>query len=231
MISSTDPHPDIDAVFFDVGGVILSSPFEAFAAYEDRMGLPRDAIRTINSTDPDTNAWARFERSELNPEQFVVAFESEARTFGWNVDGHDVLRCLDGAPRPAMVQAVARIHERFATALLTNNVVGMAASLSGAAPSGAHQSGGETVGPLRDVLAHIDVIVESSVVGVRKPDPAFYEIACERVGVSPDRVVFLDDLGINLKPARAMGMTTIKVIDPRAALTELSSLLGLELAS
>ena len=74
-----------------------------------------------------------------------------------------------------------------------------------------------------------DEIIESSVVGVRKPEPRFYEIACERLGVDPSECVFLDDLGINLKPARAMGMQTIKVVDPDVALAELETIVGISL--
>lgn len=217
MSDQTDPHPDIDAVFFDVGGVILSSPFEAFSAYEERAGLPRDAIRTINSTNPRDNAWARLERNECTLEEFVMAFEAEGRALGFAVDARAVLACLDGEIRPAMLRALATIHGRFTTALLTNNVVGMAAS-------GLADASG-----FADVLAHVDVVVESSIVGVRKPEVAFYELACVAAATTPRRVVFLDDLGVNLKPARAMGMRTIKVVDPDEALDELAVLLGIDL--
>lgn len=201
-----------DAVFFDFGGVILSSPFEAFAVYEQRVGLPPDAVRAINATNPDTNAWARFERNEFGVDEFVAAFEHEARELGFEVNGAEVLACLAGDLRPEMVDVVRRCSASFTTALLTNNVVSMDAS------------------PFGDVLAMFDVIVESSVVGVRKPQPEFYELACERAGVAPNRVVFLDDLGVNLKPAKAMGMTTIKVgVDYHAAIDELETTLGIPL--
>lgn len=206
-------------MFFDFGGVILSSPFEAFSAYEQRAGLPRDAIRTVNATDPDHNAWARFERNELDVSAFVAAFEAEARALGHELDGWAVLACLEGELRPPMVEALRRIHGPFRTALLTNNVVTMSAA--GLV---------DRAGPFAEVLAHFDVVVESSRVGVRKPEPAFYELACTLAEVTPDRVVFLDDLGVNLKPARAMGMRTIKVVDPMDALAELGELLGLDLA-
>ena len=210
-----------DAVFFDFGGVILSSPFEAFTVYEQRVGLPPDAVRTVNSTNPDDNAWARFERSELTVDQFLQAFESEAIALGYDIKGAEVLACLDGELRPNMVEVVRRCAESFTTALLTNNVVSMqAADLDDAT--------GERAG-FAEVLSYFDVIVESSRSGVRKPQPRFYEIACELAGVAPDRVVFLDDLGVNLKPARAMGMATIKVGDPEIAIDELESLIGIPL--
>ena len=215
---ATDRHPEIDAVFFDFGGVILSSPFDAFAAYEERAGLPRDAVRTVNATNSDRNAWARFERNEIGLDEFVATFEAEALGLGFDIDGREVLGCLDSELREVMVSAVRHVHRHFTTALLTNNVVTMAPAQKG-----------EVGGPFDAVLAEFDVIVESSRVGVRKPEPAFYELACELANVAADRVVFLDDLGVNLKAARAMGMRTIKVGDPVTALTELGELLGLRL--
>jgi len=182
----------ISAVFFDFGGVILSSPFDAFASYEQRSGLPSGFLRMVNAKDPDLNAWAQLERNEISMEQFVQAFEQEASSAGHDVDARAVLGCLAGELRPTMVEAVRRCRAAHRVALF-------------------------------------DEIIESSVVGVRKPDPRFYELACERVGVAASEVVFLDDLGINLKPARAMGMTTIKVGDPVVALEELERLLGFEL--
>jgi len=199
----------ISAVFFDFGGVILSSPFDAFASYEQRSGLPAGFLRSVNSTNPDTNAWAQLERSELSLGDFVVAFEAEAWSLGHRVDGTEVLACLRGELRPEMVECVKRCAAGFTTVLVTNNFI-----------SGASVDRG-----VHDVLALFDHVVESSVVGVRKPDEAFYRIACELAGVEPSEVVFLDDLGVNLKPAKAMGMTTIKVTDPAAAIAELDHIL------
>ncbi len=208
----------ITAALFDFGGVILSSPFEAFNAYETEVGLPRDTIRTINSTNPDVNAWARFERGELNPAGFVEVFEVEAAALGHTVDAQRVLDSLKGYVRPEMVEAVRRCGERLKTAMLTNNFRDPAGGSS-------HDPKSE----LGAIVAMFDEVVESSVVGVRKPEPRFYEIACERLGVAPHECVFLDDLGINLKPAKAMGMTTIKVVDPAVALAELESAVGFPL--
>ncbi len=204
------------AVLFDFGGVILSSPFDAFAAYERRAGLPTDTIRTINATDPDRNAWARLERNECTLDEFVDAFESEAAALGHRVDGRAVLACLEGELRPRMVEAVRRCRDHAATALLTNNIV----------TGSPHWSSG---GSFADLLPLFDVVVESSAVGCRKPEPRFYELALEQLDVDASDAIFLDDLGINLKPARAMGMTTIKVGDPDVALEELESLLGVTL--
>lgn len=205
------------AVLFDFGGVILSSPFEAFAAYERRAGVPEGFLRSVNATDPDTNAWARLERSELSLDDFVVAFEAEAEALGQRVDGAEVLECLRGEVRPEMVTALRRCRGAgLATALCTNNFLTGTADWS---------SGGS----FHDLVDLFDAVVESSQVGVRKPEPRFYEIALERLGVTAAESVFLDDLGVNLKPARMMGMATIKVVDPAAAIDELESLLGIDL--
>lgn len=208
----------IRAAFFDFGGVILSSPFEAFNAFEERSGLPRDFIRTINSTNADTNAWARFERNEVAFDAFCDLFEAECREQGEDVAARDLMPLLLGEIRPAMVEAVRRCREHLITACLTNNWV-------------SHDDReADRVQPGRDVvLSLFDHIVESSKVGVRKPDPHFYEIACEAAEVEPSEVVFLDDLGVNLKPARAMGMTTIKVDNPDVALRELEPVVGFSL--
>jgi len=204
----------VKAVMFDFGGVLTTSPFEAFARYEANHSLPSGFLRSVNATDPDTNAWARLERGALTIEQFGDAFAVESRALGHEVDGRDVLGLLAGDLRPTMVEAVRRCRAHFRTALLTNNF-----SLDDGSAPPAH----------RAVLDHFDVVVESSRVGVRKPDPRFYEMACEALDIGPADAVFLDDLGINLKPARQMGMITIKVTDPDRALVELETHTGLTL--
>lgn len=207
------------AVLFDLGGVVLTSPFEEFERYERAAGLPTGAVRRINSTDPDTNAWARLERGEIDVDVFVGSFESEGAALGLEVDGRAVLACLRGSVRPAVRRAVERCAEQFVTALLTNNFV----SWDSLAGTGADDA------EVREVLALFDHVVESSVVGVRKPETRFYELALDRVGVAAHEAVFLDDLGVNLRPAREMGMRTIKVVDPDDAVAELSEVLGVPL--
>lgn len=204
----------IRAVLFDFGGVILASPFDAFARYEAEAGLPEGFIRRVNTVEPDTNAWARLERGELTLDEFIVCFEGEAAALGHAVDGRQVLECLAGEVRPEMVEAVRRCHEHLKTACLTNNHIAFAEL-----PGGGHP----------EILEHFDAVIESSTAGVRKPDARFYEIACETLDVEPTECVFLDDLGINLKPARAMGMTTIKVTDPSQAIADLEATVGFPL--
>ncbi len=209
----------IRAVLFDFGGVVTTSPFEAFARYEEANGLPVGLIRTINSTNPDDNAWAKLERSEVDPAGFAQLFEAEALALGHQLSGAAVLDLLAGDLRPEMVEAIRRIKASpLKLACLTNNF-----------RQGSH--GREPVGGEPEVKSLFDHMIESAVIGIRKPEPDFYRRALEIVGVEAAEAVFLDDLGINLKPARAMGMTTIKVVDPDQALTELEQATGLDLRS
>jgi putative hydrolase of the HAD superfamily len=207
----------IRAVLWDFGGVILSSPFEAFSRYEVAHGLPTDFIRGVNATDPHTNAWARLERSELTPAEFDAAFADESERLGHRVPGAHVLGLLSGDVRPEMVTALDRVREAgYRTACLTNNI------------SGEHSSA-ERADTISAIMARFDAVVESSKVGVRKPEPRFYEIACELIDVEPAQCVFLDDLGINLKPAAAMGMRTIKVLGAAQAIDDLEAILSIPL--
>lgn len=211
-----------DAVLFDFGGVILTSPFDAFAEYERRNGLPTDLIRTINSTNPDDNAWALFERGDVDVDGFVTLFEAEAAALGHTVEGRVILDLIKGQVRPEMVEALRRVKAAgYRTACLTNNFRG--------SRDDADVAGGTGRADVDEVMAMFDHVVESSRVGVRKPELGFYEIALELVQAPADRCVFLDDLGINLKPAKAMGMQTIKVVDPDVALEELEAIVGIAL--
>jgi len=211
----------IKAVFWDFGGVLTTSPFEAFNRFEQENHLPPNFIRMVNAANPDTNAWARLERSEISLEEFDREFERETAVAGHAIRGDSVLELLSGDLRPEMVEALRRCRQKFRTACLTNNIKGMN-------KTDIKRLGRRAAG-IQAVMNIFDFVVESSKIGFRKPDPRFYEIACDIVKVTPEQVVFLDDLGINLKPARAMGMATIKVTDPRQAIAELESLLGLAL--
>jgi putative hydrolase of the HAD superfamily len=204
----------IRAIMFDFGGVISSSPFDSFARLEVEQGLPPGFIRTVNSTNPDDNAWAKLERGDVDVDTFGALWSAEARALGHEVDGRQVLEMLAGEIRPQMVAAIRTCSSSYKTACLTNNFARAEAVVSEEVAS---------------IYALFDAVLESRVLGVRKPDPRFYELACDRLGVSPEECVFLDDLGVNLKPARALGMHTIKVTDPERALDELGGLVGLAL--
>jgi putative hydrolase of the HAD superfamily len=215
----TQGRSTVTAVVFDLGGVLTESPMTAFTAYEREAGLPDGVIRQLNSTDPDTNAWARFERNELDVAGFSAAFEAEAAALGHRLDAARVLAALRGELRPSMVAAVGTLRDAgLPLALLSNNVAPM-----------------ERTGPVGALLDLFDTVVESSVEGVRKPEPEIYRRTLTRLSEAVGRPIeatdcaYLDDLGINLKPARALGFSTIKVVDPDAALAELSALVGFPL--
>ena len=212
----------IEAILWDFGGVFTTSPFEAFARFEKARGLPKDFIRTINSTNPDANAWARFESSVTDADGFDDEFRKEAEALGHSVRGKDVLDLLSGDFRPRMIAALAECKKHYKVGCITNNM-----KKAGDGPAMATSD--DRAEQAAKVMAMFDVIIESSVEGVRKPQPRIYEIACEGLGVVPERAVFLDDLGINLKPARAMGMTTIKVVTVEQAIGELAAATGLVL--
>ena len=208
----------IKAVFWDFGGVITSSPFDSFNIFEESQDLPKDIIRTINSTNPDNNAWAKLERSEIDQEEFDSLFEFESQEFGFSIRGKEVLTLLKGQFRPEMVKALRKIKNKLVQGCLTNNIQSndnQEIQKENTSISRAHQ----------EVMGLFDFVFESSKENVRKPDPRFYELACDRGKVKPSEVIFLDDLGINLKPARVLGMQTIKVVKADLALRELQNLI------
>jgi putative hydrolase of the HAD superfamily len=209
----------LEAVIWDFGGVFTTSPFEAFNRFEAARGLPRDLIRGINATNPDNNAWARFERAEIDADGFDTAFLAESTALGHPVRGAEVLPLLSGDVRPAMVEALDLCKRRFKVGCITNNMAqghgaGMQATREGAART-------------REIMARFDHVIESSKAGVRKPDPRIYQMMCDRLGLAPKACVYLDDLGVNCKPAAALGMTAIKVVSEAQALADLARVTGL----
>ncbi len=213
---------NFEAVIFDFGGVITASPFEAFNRLEAERGLPRDFVRTVNTRNPDSNAWALFERAAIDAAAFNELFAAEAKAAGHELDGASVLAVLSGSIRPAMVTALDRLKDAgYRLACITNNV-----------PAG-HGAGMARSGDAKDayeqVFARFEHVIESSKAGVRKPDPRIYQMMCDQLGLGPDVCIYLDDLGINCKPAAQLGMAAIKVTSGEQALADLGALLGLDL--
>jgi putative hydrolase of the HAD superfamily len=207
------------AVVFDLGGVVIPSPIDTFRDYEARVGLPHRFISEVILSGDD-NAWSRLERGELTMDEFADEFETECAMAGGTVVVADLFAEIGNGtgPRPEMLAAIRRIRaEGLRTAALTNNW-----RANDEAPGIDEHS--------PELAEVFDLIVESAVEGLRKPDPRIYQLTCSRLGVTADATVFLDDLGTNLKSARALGMTTIKVGDPAIALAELEGLLGFSLA-
>jgi putative hydrolase of the HAD superfamily len=208
----------IEAVIWDFGGVLTSSPFEAFARFERERGLPADIIRRTNANNHWENAWAKFERAEVDLETFDLLFAAESLALGAEVRGKDVLPLLSGDLRPQMVEALRRVKTHFKTGCITNNL-----------PANAIGSLGGRSLYVADVMALFDHVIESAKIGLRKPDARIYQMMVDALGVDPKHCVYLDDLGVNLKPARDMGMTTIKVLDASQAIAELEAATGLSL--
>ena len=199
------------AIIWDFGGVITSSPFEAFNEFEEVNGLPKDIIRTINSENPDMNAWAQFESNSITIDQFDDLFLKEAKAKGFDIKGRDIIKLLKGSIRENMVSFLRELKSNFKLGCITNNVK----------PSSEENTDNET----KEAMSIFDHVIESSIVGIRKPNPEIYMMSCDALNVSPDQCIYLDDLGINLKPARELGMTTIKVIQPEDAIQEVRNLL------
>ena len=209
----------IEAVIWDFGGVFTTSPFEAFRRFEAQRGLPQDFIRRVNAADPDANAWALFERSEIDAAAFDTMFLEESTRLGHPLRGAEVLPLLSGDIRPRVVAALKACKTRFKVGCITNNVVtGHGTGMSGSA---------EKARAMAEIFKQFEVVIESSVAGVRKPDPRIYLMMCEALKVRPEACVYLDDLGINCKPAAALGMTAIKVSTEDQALEDLAAATGL----
>lgn len=210
------------AVLWDFGGVITTSPFEAFNRFEAERNLPKDFIRGINSRNPESNAWAKLESNDIDVDEFDSLFAKEAIEAGHEVRGKDVLALLSGDVRPEMVHALKTIKAQIPVGCITNNVKN-----AGKGPGMASDS--TRANAVADVMQLFDIIIESSKAGIRKPNPEIYKLACREMGIEPNQAIFLDDLGINLKPAKALGMTTIKVQDADTAIGELEQHLGMTL--
>src|SRR6202795_3965768 len=208
----------IEAVVWDFGGVLTTSPFEAFARFESERGLPADIIRRNNTANHLENAWAKFERAEVDIETFDRLFAAESLALGAEVRGRDVLPLLAGDLRPEIVEALRRIKSQFKTGCITNNL-----------PANAIGSASGRTLYIAEVMVLFDHVIESAKIGLRKPDPRIYRMMTEALGVDPGHCVYLDDLGVNLKPAREMGMTTIKVASAPQAIGELEAATGLAL--
>jgi putative hydrolase of the HAD superfamily len=208
----------VEAVIWDFGWVFTSSPFEAFARFESARGLPADIIRRTNAANHLENAWAKFERAEVDIDAFDQLFADESLALGAEVRGREVLPLLSGDLRPEMVEALRRVKTKFKTGCITNNL-----------PANAIGSASGRTLYIAEVMVLFDHVIESARIGLRKPDRRIYRMMVEALGVDPKRCVYLDDLGVNLKPARDMGMITIKVVNAAQAITELEAATGLSL--
>lgn len=211
---------EIRAVIFDLGGVVLDSPLHSIARYERANEIPAGFVNRVVVDSGPSGAWSRMERGELDMESFFDPFEKDCADAGQTISARGLMQAIgeNSKPRPAMLKAISTIRSSgLLAAALTNNWASEEADPT-------EPSGSKALAPL------FDFFIESSVVGLRKPDPRIYQHACTTIGISPAEAIFLDDIGRNLKTARQLGMTTIKVDDPTLALEELERLLGFSLA-
>ena len=207
------PNGKLDAILWDFGGVFTTSPFENFNLLEERCGAPRDFIRTLNSVNPTTNAWAQFESNQVSLEEFDELFAKESKLAGHEIRGKDVISMLSGDLRPKMVELLKLCKKQYKVACITNNVK------AGQGPGMSRDDA--KASKVSKVMELFDDVIESSVEGIRKPNPEIYKLACQRISVEPDKCLFIDDLGINLKPAKELGMKTIKVLSETQALKDI----------
>ena len=211
----------LDAILWDFGGVFTTSPFENFNLLEERCGAPRDFIRTLNSVNPTTNAWAQFESNQVSLEEFDELFAKESKLAGHEIRGKDVISMLSGDLRPKMVELLKLCKKQYKVACITNNVK------AGRGPGMSRDD--DKASKVSKVMALFDDVIESSVEGIRKPNPEIYKLACQRISVEPEKCLFIDDLGINLKPAKELGMKTIKVLTEAQALKDICLITNINL--
>ena len=215
------PNGKLDAILWDFGGVFTTSPFENFNLLEERCGAPRDFIRTLNSVNPTTNAWAQFESNQVSLEEFDELFAKESKLAGHEIRGKEVISMLSGDLRPKMVELLKLCKEQYKVACITNNVkAGRGPGMSSDDDKASKES---------KVMVLFDDVIESSVEGIRKPNPEIYKLACQRISVEPEKCLFIDDLGINLKPAKELGMKTIKVLTEAQALKDICLITNINL--
>ena len=215
------PNGKLEAILWDFGGVFTTSPFENFNRLEERCGAPKDFIRTINSVNPTTNAWAQFESNQVDLEEFDELFAIESRLAGHEIRGKEVISMLSGDIRPKMVDLLKLCKEQYKVACITNNVK------AGRGPGMSNDD--DKASKVSKVMELFDDVIESSVEGIRKPNPEIYKLACQRISVEPEKCLFIDDLGVNLKPAREMGMKTIKVLSEAQALKDICLITNINL--
>ncbi len=213
---------NLKAVIFDFGGVFTTSPVVNFAAYEKEHGLPDRFIGGVIKARINDGAFAQFERAEIPRDEFDSAFATETRAAGHEISGATLLSMLALDLYPEMIAALRRVKDHgFKTGCITNNMPTHDSASMVAAP--------DAMSAVAEIFSLFDHVIESSKAGVRKPEPKIYHMMCAALSVSPDECVFIDDLGVNLKPASAMGMTTIKAPfgDVKPAINELYALLDI----
>ena len=202
----------IKTIIFDFGGVITNSPIEGFKNLEKTHGYSKGLITGINMNNPDNNAWARSERGEIEIDTFLSQFEQEALEIGHDINADEILIQLYGSPRPIMIKKIISLSKsnKYKLICLTNVLKGIEKFM----PK-------EREEVVNNIMSYFDKIYESYKIGMRKPEARIYEYIIKDLEINPKETIFLDDLGMNLKTARQLGINTIKVVDPIDAIKTL----------
>ncbi|XP_059264413.1 acyl-CoA dehydrogenase family member 10 isoform X3 [Mustela nigripes] len=203
------------AVIFDMSGVLIPSPGRVAAEWELQNDIPPGTIRKAWISGGENGPWMKLMRGEITTEDFLQEFGrlcSEIVKTSVPVDSFFSLLTSDQVAKqfPVMTEAITQIRAKgLRTAVLSNNF---------------YLPNGKSFLPLD--RKQFDVVVESCLEGICKPDPRIYKLCLERLGLQPSESIFLDDLGPNLKAAASLGIRTIQVNDPETAIKELETLLG-----
>jgi putative hydrolase of the HAD superfamily len=206
----------IKTIIFDFGGVITNSPIEGFKLLEEKHGYDKGLITNINMNNPNDNAWAKSERGEIDIHTFLEEFEKEALEIGQKIDAREILQQLYGSMRENIINKIKLLSnsKKYKLICLTNVLKGVDIFT----PK-------ERVIAVSHVMRYFDKIYESYKLNMRKPETRIYQYILNEMNIKPQETVFLDDLGMNLKPARQLGINTIKVVNPKDAINELDQLL------
>lgn len=203
------------AVIFDLGGVVFSSPMQAFSKLEQQHGLEKNFLNRMIVRNGNESAWSKLERGLLSLDaQFYKTFDEEitqagAQDFSSEALMKEVSQSM--GVNQCMLDAIQNLRNaNYKVAALTNNWI--------------ESKGREGFG--ESIKKHFDIFVESAIEGIQKPDPAIYLRTLKRLEVKATESVFLDDIGRNLKSAQSLGIHTIKVTNAMDAVKELEKVLG-----
>ena len=205
---------NIKNIIFDFGGVVTDSPIEGFKNLEEHYGISKGTISSIVMTNQDNNAWAKSERGEINIDTFIKEFNQEALNLGFKLDATNILKQLYGPLRPIMVEKIISLSKNFQLICLTNVLKGVHIF-----------SNEKRILEVKNILNYFDKIYESYKIGMRKPEKRIYEHVLNDLNIKPENTIFLDDLGMNLKTAKLLGIHTIKVVNPIKAIKELDNMI------
>ena len=204
----------IKNIIFDFGGVVTDSPIEGFKNLEEHYGISKGTISSIVMTNQDNNAWAKSERGEINIDTFIKEFNQEALNLGFKLDATNILKQLYGPLRPIMVEKIISLSKNFQLICLTNVLKDVHIF-----------SNEKRILEVKNILNYFDKIYESYKIGMRKPEKRIYEHVLNDLNIKPENTIFLDDLGMNLKTAKLLGIHTIKVVNPIKAIKELDNMI------